>query len=83
MSAPFLSIMFSRSWRFERFRHFASVSGHDESVSKHYLVRSCPTGRYAVQQGGLEPAAMLVASLKVHISGPVEVFPVVQDCRVA
>ena len=39
--------------------------------------------RDAVQQRGLEPAAVLVAALEVEVGGPAEVLPVVEDGGVA
>ena len=49
---------------------------------KLYLVRSCPRVATLFSRE-VWSSRVLVASLKVHISGPVEVFPVVKDCRVA
>ncbi len=39
--------------------------------------------RHAVEQRGLEPAAVLVAPLEIHVRGPAEILPVVEHRRVA
>ena len=47
----------------ERFRHLAAVLVEREAVGQHDVVRRAAAGAGAFQQRGLEPAAMLVASL--------------------
>ncbi len=50
----------------DRFRHLAAVLVEREAVGQHNIERRAAAGAAALQQRGLEPAAMLVASLEIH-----------------
>src|SRR5262249_48722971 len=52
----------------ERFRHLAAVLVLGEAVSQHDVVRRAAARTAALQQRGMEPAAVLVASFQIHHS---------------
>src|SRR5699024_7173912 len=50
--------------------HGAALAVHGPAVAEAALIRGLALRRNADEQGGLEPAAELVAALEVHLRGP-------------
>ncbi len=61
------------------FGDFLSVSAHDKAVGDDLAVRRCAIGDGGSPEGGLKPAAVLIAALKVEIGRPVEIGVVLKN----
>ena len=53
-------------WLPERLRHLAPLLVEREAVRQHDVERRAPSRAAAFQQGGLEPASMLVRAFEIH-----------------
>ena len=66
----------------QRLRHLATVAVHDETMREHFAERWLVVGADAREQAGLEPAAVLVRALQVHVGGTAQLRPRVQHAGV-
>src|SRR6185503_4581168 len=62
-----------------RFRHLPPLFVDDEAVSQDLTVRRLAASADANQQGRLEPAPVLVSTLEIQVSWPIEFVPQSQD----
>ena len=62
----------------EALGHFHALGVHGEAVGQHRLVRRTAACAAAFQQGGLEPAAMLVAAFQIEVCGRLQFGPFVR-----
>ncbi len=71
--AAFGRDLLRRDRRARRFRHLLAVLVDDEAVGEHGVVRRPPARAAALEQRGLEPAAMLVRAFEIERGGPGEI----------
>src|SRR5947207_6899340 len=67
----------------ERLGHLPSLAVDEKAVRDHALVRRRPARADRLEQRGLEPAAVLVRSLEVHLGRPADPGPRLEHRRVA
>ncbi len=66
----------------ERLRHLTTLAVHDEAVGEHAAERSLTVHAHAREKRGLEPATMLVRTLKVKFSWTPQLRAGFQNARV-
>ena len=64
------------------FGHLAAVAVHREAVGENALVGRLPIAAYAGEQGGLEPAAVLVGTLQVQVCRRLQALALAQHAGV-
>ena len=64
-------------------RHLAPGAVDHEPVGEDGAVRRAPAGAHGFEQGGVEPPAVLVRALQVHVRRPAQLGVLLQDGRVA
>ena len=58
----------------QAFGHLLAFAIHHEAVGEHLTVWSSVVGGNRGDKGALEPSPVLIASLKVHVAGPLKPF---------
>ena len=79
MSAPWVFIRsIGRDHVAQGLRHLAALGIHDEAVGEHRVVGRPAARAAALQQRGMEPAAMLVGALEIERGRPLQLGPPLQ-----
>ncbi len=66
-----------------RLGHLAALAVHHEAMGEDGAVGRLVAGADGLQEGGVEPAPVLVRALEIHVGRPVQIGPRLEHGRVA
>ena len=83
LGAVFLDNLFGRDRVAQGLAHLLALAVHHVAVGEHLAVGRGVPYTHGGEQGAVEPAAMLIAALQIHVRRPRQLLSFLQDGRLA